>query len=158
VDVLDYIPKNHPRRNELIGILNRLSKSVIKYQDKNSGVWWQITNKANQKGNYLEASSTAMFVFALAKGIRMGYLSNEYIPSVLLGYNGMIKEFVVVDNNKNVHYTKAVSGAGLGGIPYRDGTYEYYVNEPKRDDDLKAIGPFIQACIEVDFLNKKQKL
>jgi len=57
-----------------------------------------------------------------------------------------------------VHYTKAVSGAGLGGIPYRDGTYEYYVNEPKRDDDLKAIGPFIQACIEVDFLNKKQKL
>jgi len=157
VDVLDYIPKNHPRRNELIGILNRLAKSVVKYQDKNSGVWWQITNKANQKDNYLEASSTAMFVFALAKGIRMGYLSNENQKAVQFGYNGMIKEFVVVDSDKKVHYTKAVSGAGLGGIPYRDGTYSYYVNEPKRDDDLKAIGPFIQACIEIDFMNKKAK-
>jgi len=157
VDVLDYIPKNHPRRNELIGILNRLAKSVVTYQDKNSGVWWQITNKANQKDNYLEASSTAMFVFALAKGIRMGYLSNEYQKAVQFGYNGMIKEFVVVDSDKKVHYTKAVSGAGLGGIPYRDGTYSYYVNEPKRDDDLKAIGPFIQACIEIDFMNKKAK-
>jgi unsaturated rhamnogalacturonyl hydrolase len=156
VDVLDYIPKNHPRRNELIGILNRLAKSVVNYQDKKSGVWWQITNKANQKDNYLEASSTAMFVFALAKGIRMGYLSNEYHQAVQFGYNGMIKEFVVVDNDKKVHYTKAVSGAGLGGIPYRDGTYSYYVNEPKRDDDLKAIGPFIQACIEMDFMNKKK--
>jgi unsaturated rhamnogalacturonyl hydrolase len=156
VDVLDYIPKNHPRRNELIGILNRLAKSVVKYQDKNSGVWWQITDKANQKDNYLEASSTAMFVFAIAKGIRMGYISNEYQKAVEFGYKGMIKEFVVVDSDKKVHYTKAVSGAGLGGIPYRDGTYTYYVNEPKRDDDLKAIGPFIQACIEMDYLNKKQ--
>jgi len=156
VDVLDYIPKNHPRRNELIGILNRLAKSVVKYQDKNSGVWWQITNKANQKDNYLEASSTAMFVFAIAKGIRMGYLSNEYQKAVEFGYKGMIKEFVVVDSDKKVHYTKAVSGAGLGGIPYRDGTYSYYVNEPKRDDDLKAIGPFIQACIEMDYLNKSK--
>jgi unsaturated rhamnogalacturonyl hydrolase len=96
-----------------------------------------------------------MFVFALAKGIRMGYLSNDYQKAVQFGYNGMIKEFVVVDSDKKVHYTKAVSGAGLGGIPYRDGTYSYYVNEPKRDDDLKAIGPFIQACIEIDFMNKK---
>lgn len=156
VDVLDYIPKNHPRRNELIGILNRLAKSVVKYQDKKSGVWWQITNKANQKDNYLEASSTAMFVFTIAKGIRMGYISNEYQKAVEFGYKGMINEFVVVDSDKKVHYTKAVSGAGLGGIPYRDGTYSYYVNEPKRDDDLKAIGPFIQACIEMDYLNKKQ--
>ena len=156
VDVLDYIPKNHPRRNELIGILNRLAKSVVKYQDKKSGVWWQITNKANQKDNYLEASSTAMFVFTIAKAIRMGYISNEYQKAVEFGYKGMINEFVVVDSDKKVHYTKAVSGAGLGGIPYRDGTYSYYVNEPKRDDDLKAIGPFIQACIEMDYLNKKQ--
>ena len=158
VDVLDYIPKNHPRRNELIGILNRLAKSVVNYQDKNSGVWWQITNKANQKDNYLEASSSAMFVFALAKGIRMGYLTNDYRQAVEFGYKGMIKEFVVVDSDKKVHYTKAVSGAGLGGIPYRDGTYSYYVNEPKRDDDLKAIGPFMQACIEIDFLQKSKNL
>ena len=54
------------------------------------------------------------------------------------------------------HFVQAVAGAGLGGIPYRDGTYEYYVNEPRRDDDLKAIGPFIQACIEMELMKKKK--
>lgn len=157
VDVLDYVPKNNPGRIELIRILNRLAKSIVKYQDKKSGVWWQITNKANQKDNYLESSSTAMFVFALAKGIRMGYLSNEYSNAVQLAYNGMIMEFVSIDQDKKIHYTKAVSGAGLGGNPYRDGTYNYYVSEPKRDDDLKAIGPFMQACIEIDYLKQKNK-
>jgi rhamnogalacturonyl hydrolase YesR len=126
-----------------------------KYQDQPSGVWWQITNKASQEGNYLESSGTAMFVFALAKSIRMGYLSNSFLPAVMKAYNGMIKEFVEKDAKGGIHYTKAVSGAGLGGTPYRDGTYGYYVSEPKRDDDLKAIGPFIQACIEMATLNKK---
>ncbi len=155
VDVLDYIPANFPRRNELIQILNRLAPALLKYQDAKSGVWWQITNKANQPGNYLESSGTAMFVYAFAKSIRMGYLSKNYLPAVLKGYDGMIKEFVEKDAKGGIHYTKAVSGAGLGGIPYRDGTYEYYVNEPKRDDDLKAIGPFMQACIEISMMNKK---
>ena len=63
---------------------------------------------------------------------------------------------MVIDAAGGVHYTKAVAGAGLGGIPYRDGTYDYYVNEPKRDDDLKAIGPFIQACIEMELLKTKK--
>ena len=155
VDVLDYIPTNYPRRNELIQILNRLATAVTKYQDAKSGVWWQITNKANQSGNYLESSGTAMFVYGMAKSIRKGYLSNSFKPAVVKAYNGMIKEFVEKDAKDGIHYTKAVSGAGLGGIPYRDGTYEYYVSEPKRDDDLKAIGPFMQACIEIYMLNKK---
>jgi unsaturated rhamnogalacturonyl hydrolase len=148
VDVLDYIPKDHPRRPELIKILQRLTHSVLSYQDKNSGVWWQIMNKANEKDNYLEASSTAMFVFAISKGIRLGYLPTTSLPAIKKAYQGMLNEFVTKDTNGVYHYNKAVSGAGLGGIPYRDGTYAYYVSEPKRDDDLKAIGPFIQACIE----------
>lgn len=154
VDVLDYIPANYPRRNELVQILNRLVPTLIKYQDKSSGVWWQITNKANQEGNYLESSGTAMFVYAFAKSIRLGYIPKTYTSAVMKAYNGMIKEFVEKDNTGGIHYTKAVSGAGLGGIPYRDGTYAYYVSEPKRDDDLKAIGPFIQACIEMDMMKK----
>jgi unsaturated rhamnogalacturonyl hydrolase len=155
VDVLDYIPKTHTRRNELIAILNRLSTAIIKYQDAGSGVWWQVTDKAGKPGNYLESSGTAMFVFGLAKAVRMGYISKTYKPAVMKGYNGMIKEFVETDASGGYHFMRAVAGAGLGGTPYRDGSYEYYVNEPKRNDDLKAIGPFIQACIEVELLNKK---
>jgi unsaturated rhamnogalacturonyl hydrolase len=157
VDVLDYVPKTHPRRNELITILNRLSNALVKFQDTKSGVWWQVTDKANKRGNYLESSSTAMFVFALAKAVRMGYINQSFLPAINKGYNGMIKEFVRKDSNGIYHYIQAVAGAGLGGVPYRDGTYDYYVNEPKRDDDLKAIGPFIQACIEMQALKNNKK-
>ncbi len=155
VDVLDFIPNNHPRRNELIKILNRLTTALVKFQDQKSGVWWQVTDKAYKEKNYLESSATAMFVFSIAKGIRMKYLPETFKPALQKAYNGMIKEFVKQDAGGQYHYMQAVAGAGLGGIPYRDGTYEYYVNEPKRDDDLKAIGPFIQACIEMQLQQKK---
>lgn len=154
VDVLDYFPKKHPQRAGLIGILNRLAKAIVQYQDAGSGVWWQVTDKAGKPGNYLESSASAMFVYGMAKGIRLGYLPKSYLVSMNKGMNGLIKQFVETDAQGAVHYTKAVSGAGLGGIPYRDGTYAYYTSEPKRDDDLKAIGPFMQACIEVDEVNR----
>ncbi len=157
VDVLDFVPASHIRRNELLAILNRLSKAIIQYQDATSGVWWQVTDKAGKTGNYLESSGTAMFVFGLAKALRMGYISKSYRPAIDKGYAGLIREFVEKDADGGYHFMRAVAGAGLGGIPYRDGSYEYYVNEPKRDDDLKAIGPFIQACIEMDMLGKLSK-
>lgn len=156
VDVLDFIPKEHTRRKELIAILNRLSTAIIKFQDAKSGVWWQVTDKANKEKNYLESSGTAMFVFSLAKAVRLNYLPASFNAPLQKAYNGMIKEFVTKDANGQYHFIQAVAGAGLGGIPYRDGTYEYYVNEPRRDDDLKAIGPFIQACIEMELLKKKK--
>ena len=155
VDVLDVMPKNYPKRNVLINIIKNLTHTLVKYQDKNTSVWWQITNKGGQEGNYLESSGTAMFVYGMAKSIRLGYIDKSYLPIVTKAYKGMIKEFVDKDKNGGIHYKQAVSGAGLGGNPYRDGSYTYYVNEPKRDDDLKAIGPFIQACIEMAIINKK---
>jgi unsaturated rhamnogalacturonyl hydrolase len=154
-DVLDFVPKTHPRRNELINILNRLSTAIIKFQDAKTGVWWQVTDKAHKEKNYLESSATAMFVFALAKAVRLKYIPKSFNAALQKAYHGMIKEFVTKDADGKYHYIQAVAGAGLGGIPYRDGTYEYYVNEPRRDDDLKAIGPFIQACIEMELLKKK---
>ena len=155
VDVLDILPPTHPRRKELIAILNRLTTALVRYQDPGSGVWWQVTNKGSQEKNYLESSGTAMFVFAMAKGIRLKYLPASFQPALQKAWNGMLKEFVTKDANGQYHFIQAVAGAGLGGTPYRDGSYAYYVNEPRRDDDLKAIGPFIQACIEMEQLQKK---
>ena len=155
VDVLEILPKNHPRRAELVNILNRLTTALIKFQDKDAGVWWQVTDKGGQDKNYLESSGTAMFVFSIAKGIRLQYLPVSFKPALQKAYDGMIRTFVSTDEKGQYHFNQAVAGAGLGGIPYRDGTYEYYVNEPRRNDDLKAIGPFIQACIEMDLMKKK---
>lgn len=156
VDVLDQLPANYLRRKELIAILNRLSTALVKFQDSKEGVWWQVTNKAGQELNYLESSSSAMFLYALAKAVNKKYINTGFKPAITKAYNGIVKNFVRVDADGTVHYIQAVAGAGLGGTPYRDGTYDYYVKEPKRDDDLKAIGPFIQACIEYDALIKNK--
>lgn len=154
VDVLEIFPNDHKQRKVLENILDNLTASLIKYQDEASSTWWQVTDKAYQKDNYLESSGSSMFVAAMLKGIRLGFISDKYLPNAIKGYSGIIKEFVTKDTDGVYHLNTAVSGAGLGGNPYRDGSYEYYVNEPKRNDDLKAIGPFIQAAIEYELVEK----
>ena len=89
VDVLDYLPRDYPRRKELISILQRLAVAVRNYQDPSSGVWYQVLDKGTQPGNYLEASASSMFVYAFAKGTRLGYLDKSYFAAAKKGFEGM---------------------------------------------------------------------
>ncbi|WP_428655153.1 glycoside hydrolase family 88 protein [Runella sp.] len=150
VDVLDYFPENHPERANLINYLQRLAPALVKYQDTTSGVWYQMTTQGTRKGNYFEASGSCMFVYALAKGVRMGYLPQTYLTAAKKGYAGILKEFVEEEPGGTLSLNKTVSVGGLGGTPYRDGTYEYYLSEPIRKNDLKGLGPFIFASIEME--------
>lgn len=149
VDIIDLFPLNHPKRPELIQILNSTMLSIAKFQDKNSGVWYQIVNKGGMKGNYLEASGSTMFAYAMAKAINKGLLSSSYKQTLLKAYDGILKQFITIDENGLPHIHHSCSGAGLGGTPYRSGSYEYYVNEPQRSDDLKTIGPLISLFLEM---------
>ena len=76
VDVLDYFPTNHPKRKALIDILNRLVNAIEKQQDKTTGVWYDIMNYngPGKEKNYFEASASCQFTYAIAKGVRKGYL------------------------------------------------------------------------------------
>ena len=150
VDVLDYVPQSYPRRGELIMILQRTMPAIIKYQDPKSGCWYQVTDRLGDKGNYIEASGTGMFVYAIAKGVRMGYLPAALLASARKGYDGMLKNFISTDEKGLIHLEKTVLVGGLGGTPYRDGSYEYYLSEPLRQDDLKGVGPFIMASVEME--------
>jgi unsaturated rhamnogalacturonyl hydrolase len=154
VEVLDVMDEHHPERKKLMDILNRLTIAITKVQDKSSGLWWQVTNKAGAEKNYLESSASAMFVYALAKSINKGYISSGYQAAAERGYAGLLKEFVVKDAEGYVHYTKAVAVGGLGGSPNRNGTYAYYLSEPIRNDDLKAIGPYMLAALEMEILQQ----
>jgi unsaturated rhamnogalacturonyl hydrolase len=150
VDVLDYFPQTHPERTNLVKYLQRLAPALVKYQDAKSGVWYQMTTQGTRKGNYFEASASCMFVYALAKGVRMGYLPQTYLPAAQKGYAGILKEFVEEGPNGTLNLNKTVSVGGLGGTPYRDGSYEYYLSEPIRKNDLKGVGPFIFASVEME--------
>lgn len=149
VDALDYFPKDHPKRAELIGYLNSTSAAIAKFQDP-SGLWYQVTDKGNVGGNYLEASGSAMFVYAFAKGVNKGYLPKQYKNLAEKGFDGMVKNLVKISPEGDVIITQACAVAGLGGNPYRDGSFDYYVNERKQDNDPKATGPFILGALELN--------
>ena len=156
VDVLDYFPTNHPARPQIISTLQKLSAGVLKFQDTQTGLWWQVLDQGSRKGNYREATASAMFVYALAKGVNHGYLSRDYIPLIEKGYAGIIQNLIVNDGGK-WSLTKCCQVAGLGGSPsngkYRSGSFDYYVGEPVVKNDLKGVGPFILAGIEVQQLH-----
>jgi unsaturated rhamnogalacturonyl hydrolase len=149
VDVLDYFPKEHPKQKELVGYLNNVSAALAKYQDK-SGLWYQVTDKGNKEGNYLEASGSSMFAYAFAKGANKGYLPSKYKKLANKAFDGLTKQLIKVDTDGSITLTEACAVAGLGGTPYRDGSYEYYVKERKKDNDPKATGPFILAALELN--------
>jgi unsaturated rhamnogalacturonyl hydrolase len=149
VDVLDYMPKEHPKRKELIQYLNEISKAVAKYQDP-SGLWYQVTDSGTKEGNYLEASGSEMFVYAFAKGVKMGYLPVSYKKLAEKGFEGIVNKLVAVDPDGEIHITQVCASAGLGGNPYRDGSYEYYIKEKIKIDNSHGLGPFILAALELE--------
>lgn len=147
VDVLDYFPQHHPEREGLVQILQRLSVAIQAYQDKRTGLWYQVVDQGGREGNYLEGSASGMFVYALAKGVNKGYLSKENRKVAERGYKGILEHLIEVkgDGEISIHQVCEVAGLGEG----RDGSYAYYINESKRTDDPKATGPFILASLEM---------
>ncbi|MGC3958152.1 MAG: glycoside hydrolase family 88 protein [Verrucomicrobiota bacterium] len=152
VDVLDFLPRNHPGRPELIKTLNQVCEGIVKWQDKGSGLWWQVLDQGGREKNYLEATAATMFVYAMAKGVNEGYLDRAlYTSAIERGYKGILQRLIKRSDSGEVTLTQCCSVAGLGYG--RDGSYEYYMREPIVDNDLKGVGPFVLAGIELQKLN-----
>ena len=150
VDVLDWFPQDHPQRPALIAALNRTMAAVVKAQDPESGLWWQVMNHPGESGNYLEASASCMFTYALAKGVRMGYLPQTDEANAKRAWDGIQKHFVTANPDGTVTLHGTVKVGGLGGTPYRSGDFDYYVHEPVVDQDAKGVGAFLLAGSEME--------
>jgi unsaturated rhamnogalacturonyl hydrolase len=172
VDVLDWFPKDHPQRAALIAALNRTMSAVVEYQDPATGLWWQVMDKGSTPytvmvtdpkrkevevnaspvapGNYFEASASCMFVYSLAKGVRMGYLPQSYEANAKRGWEGIQKQFVTTGADGLMVLNGTVKVGGLGGAPYRSGTFEYYVGEKTGANDSKGVGAFLLAGSEME--------
>ncbi len=149
VDVLDYLPEKHAKRALVLAALTRLATAVVAVQDQQRGVWWQVLDKPDAPRNYREASATAMLVYALSKGVRKGWLDKTtFGASAERGYAGLLKEFVSTDPQGNIELRGVCKVAGLGGNPYRDGSYDYYVSTDIASNDPKGLGAFILASVE----------
>jgi unsaturated rhamnogalacturonyl hydrolase len=148
-DVLAEMPPSHPKRAAVAAVLQRLARALVAVQDRTSGVWWQVLDASGRARNFEEASASAMFVYALAKGVNGGWLdTKKFAPGARRGYAGIVREFIVTDDAGAVHVAGICKVAGLGGNPYRDGSYDYYVGTEVVVDDPKGVGAFILASAE----------
>ena len=150
-----------------------LAGAVVFTKDKKSGVWFQVMDEPGRDGNYLESTCSAMFTYALLKAARKGYVSEKYRDAGIKAYKGMIEKFIKVNADKTISLTQCCSVAGLGPAvtpeveaamkkvnpkgsvkenKKRDGSYEYYLSEPIRDNDAKGVGPFIWASLEMEMM------
>ena len=159
VDVLEDLPKDYEGRNDLIEILNLVASGIKKHQDAESGLWWQVLDQGDREGNYLEGSVSTMFVYALAKGVRLGALDTSYYKVAKKGFDGIIKHLIIEDSNGNLNLARICRGAGLGGNysqKIRDGSFEYYAYiEPIIPNDGKGTGPFMMAAVEIERAESK---
>lgn len=150
VDVLDYLPENHPKRSAIIEILNNVCTALLKVQDEKTGLWYQVLDMGGKEGNYLEASGTAMFIYTFAKGAKNGYLDKKYLEIANTAFDNMVKVMVKTGADGMPVLTNTCGACGLGGNPYREADYNYYVTEKQVDNDQKGVAPFILAAIELN--------
>ena len=173
IEVLDALPKDYARRNEVIDLLRKDFDAILKWQDKKTGLWYQVMDAPGREGNYLESTCSAMFTYALLKAYRKGYVGEKYRDAGIRAYKGIIDNFIKVHPDRTISLTNCCSVAGLGPAATpdvqaalkminpkgevkenrkRDGSYQYYLSEPIRDNDAKGVGPFIWASLEMEML------
>ena len=149
VDVLELMPKDHPDREALVNALNRVVIALSEVQDKDTHLWYQVPDKGDKEGNYLESTCSAMYCYAMAKGARIGVLDKRYKQEAQQVLEGLKAHKIVRNEDDTLSLIDCCAVAGLGGNPYRDGTYDYYIHERIREDDPKGVAPLILACIEL---------
>jgi alpha-L-fucosidase 2 len=179
VDVLDYVPADHPQRKLLIDRVNILATALVKYQHPAKGVWYQVTDQGERKvqlpadggsdkyqlqpagsnsptvrtANYLESSASAMFLYFLSKSVRLKYLNEQFLPAIDKAYKGVLSEFVIENEKGYYDIVNCCAVAGLGGDgTRRDGSFDYYISEPIIVNDPKSTGSMILAMLEVERL------
>ena len=153
--------------------LEAQAAGILKWQDQQTGGWYQIMDKNNtynansysgetwtsSYNNYIETSASTIFAAALFKAVRLGLLGDTYKAAAKKAFEGIVENFVVQDsNNGTINIWSSSLSAGLGGKSYRDGSNDYYIlgKDTKRvlkEDNYtegKVLGGFIMAATEYE--------
>ncbi len=140
LDILQFTPENHPKRARLIEIEQLLLNNIIKYRDPEQKRWYQVVNKGDVEGNWIETSCSALFTAALAKAIRMNVIDDSYKSFVEECFDALdanverVGEDVIVNN--------VCVGTGVCDM-------QGYFDRPTSANDLHGVGSFLLMCTEV---------
>ena len=152
VDLLELLPDDHTSRNDLLTIFRELMGAIVRIQDSDSDLWWNVLDQGNRQGNYLEASGSLMFLYSLGNGIAQGYLPVDFRCALDKGFSGALKHLIREENDGSLSIRQVCKTAGLGGKPGRDGSFDYYNSEPVVDNDFKGIAAFLLATSVLETL------
>ncbi|WP_233531933.1 glycoside hydrolase family 88/105 protein [Paenibacillus alkalitolerans] len=141
LEMFEHLPEDHKDKAKLVGILQDLLVSLVKYQDEATGLWYQVVDKGDRPDNWLENSCTSLYVHAIAKAVRFGYLDAKYLEYAWKGYQGVI-DTLTFDENGNVVIGNICIGTGIGD-------YAHYIARPTSENDLHGAGAFILMCVEM---------
>ena len=149
VETLQYTGVNGTTQ-PMVDILNHIYEVLPAFADPETGMWYQVLDQPGREGNYLEATGSIMFIYAMLKGVRLGYLPAELGPEAQRLYEQFVARFVRENADGTLSLTDCCAVAGLGGKEMRDGSFDYYISEPVIENDCKGVGPFIWASMEYE--------
>ena len=155
IDTIDIMPDSMTeQKNTLAGIYKDLIDSMLKFQDK-SGMWYQVVNLGDRPENYLEASGSAIFAYAIMKSTRIGILDESYYQYGKKAFDGICEKYISEkDGALQMDGICLVAGLGPADNTRRDGTFEYYMSEPVVQNDAKGVAPLVLAYIETMYKDK----
>ncbi|KAK0444242.1 glycoside hydrolase family 105 protein [Desarmillaria tabescens] len=148
VDILEIYPNDN---STFLDHLNTLVPRVRDAADSESGVWWLVMTQPGRTGNYFESSGSAMFVYAMLKAVRLGYvLDNDgsIVRAATKAYQYMIDNWVVDNGDGTMDWLNTVEVGSLSG----NGTFEYYISVDVDTNDLKGLAAFLLASLEYEKL------
>lgn len=150
VETLELLGEGAEGRDKLLEILNHIFKTLPRYADKQTGMWYQVLDCPEREGNYQESTCSIMFIYAQLKGARLGYLPKEELKRGLKNYERFVERFMRQNEDGTLSMIDCCAVGGLGGKQMRDGSFEYYLSEPIIENDCKGVGPFIWASMEYE--------
>jgi unsaturated rhamnogalacturonyl hydrolase len=151
-DTLPYYPAGDPNRALLLEIFRRTAAAIVANQDRATSFWYQILDRPGQSENYVESSSVLMLNYALAKGVRLGYLPGHYRTNADRAWRAIQGRFVQTTAAGAVSITGTVTHIAMGAAPENDGSYGYYLHAPIVSDDPKGIGAFLLTAAEMEII------
>jgi unsaturated rhamnogalacturonyl hydrolase len=139
MDILDYIPQNHEIRPEFTSAALDIIKTLVRFQDEKTGLWFQVVNKGDCPGNWPEISCSSLFTYSIAKAVKTGLLDKSWVKYIDLAYEGIINTLSF--EGDNLILSNVCIGTGVGD-------YDFYINRPTVQNDLHGMGAFLLMCTE----------
>ena len=150
VDVLERMDEQlYYEYRSIMAMLKEAAEAMVRFQDPETGMFWQVIDKPGIPGNYLETSGTALFAYAMLKGVRLGYLPKRFAAYGEKAFYGTCDKYLGVSADGKLQLSGICLVAGLGGEAHRDGSLEYYFSEPVVENDAKGVGPLLLAYTEI---------